>query len=353
MVRNPYLAFAWPSSLAGCIQKAMSDVPSPLVTIGLPVYNGATYLKATLDALLSQDYPRFRVVISDNCSTDATRRICLDFASLDDRVRYYRNARNLGAAGNFNRVVELAEGKYFAWANHDDLWGVNYVSRCVSALEERPEAVLAYARSAKIDGTGTQVAPLLEDLGLEGGAPVERLRRYHDLFIEIDEEGRWSTDAIEGLWIPVYGVIRAEELRATGMIGSYISSDTILLEELLMRGAFAEVEDRLFFKRDHEERSMRASVSYDKRIDWFTGQKAGVLIFPRWRLLIERLRAVGRAPLNRSSRSACYREMAGFYLRRPHEGRALVKELLVNGARATRPLIDRLHLLDDAALEKW
>jgi hypothetical protein len=126
-----------------------------------------------------------------------------------------------------------------------------------------------------------------------------------------------------------------------------------LLEELLLHGAFAEVEERLFFKRDHDERSMRASVSFDKRIDWFTGRKAGLLIFPRWRLLAERLRAVARAPLTGSARNACYREMLGFYVRRPHEGKALVKEILVNCVRLIQPLLQKLHLVDQPAPEKW
>ena len=98
---------------------------------------------------------------------------------------------------------------------------------------------------------------------------------------------------------------------------------------------------------------MRASVSYDKRLDWFTGRKAGLLIFPRWRLLTERLRAVARSTLHPSERNACYREMLVFYVRRPHEGKALVKEILVNMARLVRPLLQRLRLVDGPAPEKW
>jgi glycosyltransferase involved in cell wall biosynthesis len=331
----------------------VSESPSPVVTIGLPIYNGATYLGAALRALLAQDYPSFEIVISDNCSTDSSPEICREFMARDDRIRYFRNERNLGAAANYNRVVELARGKYFAWANHDDLWGTSFIARCVAELERRPDAVLAYARSAKIDDDGNQVAPMMGELGLEGDTPSERLRRFHDWFIVLDEEDGWSTDKVEGIWMPVHGLIRTERLRETGMIGLYIASDTILLEELLMRGAFAEVEETLFFKRDHEERSMRASVSYDDRVDWFTGHKAGLLIFPRWRLLAERVKAVRNVHLPDSAARACYREMIGFYFRRPHEGKALVKEILVNGVRVAQPVLRKLRLADRAAPEKW
>ena len=343
----------WPLPPGGCIKNVVSASPNPVVTIGLPIYNGAAYLETALRALLEQDFLSFEIVISDNCSTDSSPEICREFMARDARIRYYRNDRNLGAAANYNRVVELARGEYFVWANHDDLWSTDFITRCVTELERRPEAVLAYPRCAKIDANGKQVAAMIDALGLGGETAPERLRRFHDWFIVLDEEDGWSTDKVEALWMPVHGVMRTERLRETGMIGRYIASDTILIEELLMRGTFAEVEERLFFKRDHEERSMRASVSYDDRIDWFTGQKAGLLIFPRWRLLAERVKAVRNAPLPRSTARACHREMLSFYVRRPHEGKVLVKEILVNGVRLAQPVLRKLGLMDQPAPDKW
>ncbi len=182
--------------------------------------------------------------------------------------------------------------------------------------------------------------------------PEQRLRKFHDLFIAVDQANGWGKHYIQGLWIPIFGLIRLKHLRETGLIGAYISSDTILIQELLMHGAFAQVDELLFFKRDHEERSMRASKAYTKRIGWFTGKKAGVFIFPRWRLLAERLRAGGAATPTPSSRGACYREMIEFYFRRPHEGKALVKEVLVNGVRPVEPLLRRFRI-NEPGPEKW
>ncbi len=347
-----HAGFLWRSDRCSCINKIVPSTSWPSVSIGLPIYNGAAYLSAALEALLSQNYPNFHIVISDNCSTDSTDSICQEFLARDERVRYHRNERNLGAAANFNRVVDLAEGKYFAWASHDDLWEPNYISRCVDTLESCPQAVLAFSKSAKIDGDGAHLAGLMHGLGLDADEPEQRLREFHDLFIAVDRANGWGKHDIQGLWIPVFGLMRLKHLRETGVIGAYISSDTILIEELLMHGAFAEVEELLFFKRDHEDRSMRASKAYAKRIRWFTGQEAGVFIFPRWRLLAERLRAVKRTPLTRSARGACYREMIEFYFRRPHEGKALVKEVLVNGVRLARPLLRRFRV-DEPGPEKW
>jgi hypothetical protein len=98
---------------------------------------------------------------------------------------------------------------------------------------------------------------------------------------------------------------------------------------------------------------MRASVSYDDRMDWFTGQKARLLIFPRWRLLAERMKAVRQTSLPEIEARACYREMLGFYVRRPHEGKALVKEILVNGVRLVQPVLRKLRIVDQTAPERW
>src|SRR6266508_180906 len=95
---------------------------APLVSIGMPVFNGQRFIRQALDSLLSMDYPNFELIISDNASTDGTAEICQDYAARDRRIRFYRNAKNEGAFGNFARVLALARGNYFMWAAHDDIW---------------------------------------------------------------------------------------------------------------------------------------------------------------------------------------------------------------------------------------
>jgi glycosyltransferase involved in cell wall biosynthesis len=77
----------------------------PRVSIGLPVYNGERFLKEALDSLLAQIYTDFELIISDNASTDQIESICRTYAASDRRIRYYRNKENVGAAHNFNRVL--------------------------------------------------------------------------------------------------------------------------------------------------------------------------------------------------------------------------------------------------------
>src|SRR5438128_500699 len=102
----------------------MSDMASqgPLVSIGLPVYNGAAHLSEALDSLLAQDYERIELVISDNASTDDTPTICQKYAAIDSRIRYYRKETTSAVIPNFRRALDLSSGDYFVWAAHDDTW---------------------------------------------------------------------------------------------------------------------------------------------------------------------------------------------------------------------------------------
>ncbi|MEO1673070.1 MAG: glycosyltransferase, partial [Cyanobacteria bacterium J06631_2] len=83
---------------------------NPLVSIGMPVYNGANFIREALDSILSQTFDNFELVICDNASIDETEKICREYASKDSRIHYHRSQQNLGATWNFNRVFELASG---------------------------------------------------------------------------------------------------------------------------------------------------------------------------------------------------------------------------------------------------
>src|SRR6185369_871876 len=131
----------------------MAD-PKPLVSIGLPVYNGERYLGEALASLLSQTLADLEIVVSDNASTDATASIVHAYAERDARVKYHRNPSNVGAICNFNRTFELAAGKYFKWHACDDLCAPTYLEKCVATLEEDPSAVLCQSRTLLIDDRG-------------------------------------------------------------------------------------------------------------------------------------------------------------------------------------------------------
>ena len=117
---------------------------APLVSIGLPVYNGDDFIRKCLDSLLVQSYSNLEIIICDNASTDTTEDICRAYADRDARIKYYRNEKNLGAAPNYNKCFEVSTGQYFKWIAHDDWLSENYIEDCVDILETHDEFVMAF-----------------------------------------------------------------------------------------------------------------------------------------------------------------------------------------------------------------
>lgn len=124
--------FQSPSALA----ELSTNVEAPLVSIGMPVYNGAEYIQEALDSLLEQSFTDFELIISDNASTDTTQSICEQYAQRDSRIRYVRQDMNQGALANFHFVLSQANGSLFMWAAHDDLWAPGYLLAAIELLKD-------------------------------------------------------------------------------------------------------------------------------------------------------------------------------------------------------------------------
>ena len=142
---------------AGTLRRSQDNVPYrvrydvPKVSIGLPVYNGERFLARAIDSHLAQTFTDFELVITDNCSTDATEQIGREYAEKDPRVRYLRNEENLGAVGNFQRAFEETSGPYFRWAAHDDFLEPEYLERTVGVLDREPAAAIVFTGMTIMD----------------------------------------------------------------------------------------------------------------------------------------------------------------------------------------------------------
>ncbi|MGC8706738.1 MAG: glycosyltransferase family 2 protein, partial [Desulfurella sp.] len=83
----------------------------PKVTIAIPAYNQAKYIKQAIDSALNQDYPNLEVIVSDDASLDDTRQIVKEYN--DKRLKYYRNEKNIGRVANHRKLLyEYATGEY-------------------------------------------------------------------------------------------------------------------------------------------------------------------------------------------------------------------------------------------------
>src|SRR4051812_14204979 len=150
---------------------------APRVSIGVPVYNGERFIRATVDSILAQTYTDFELIICDNCSTDGTQAICREYAARDPRVRYFRNERNLGPAPNYNRCFALSRGELFKWNAADDVLAPDFLKCCIELLDSDPSIVSVYSRTLLIDENGAILHPYDWDLELDHPSPVVRFAR--------------------------------------------------------------------------------------------------------------------------------------------------------------------------------
>jgi glycosyltransferase involved in cell wall biosynthesis len=300
----------------------------PRLSIGLPVYNGENYLAESITALLGQSYENFELIISDNASTDSTADICRRFEKQDSRIRYIRQQRNIGLSPNHNFVLQQSRGEFFKWAAADDLYGRDLLLRCVEALDELPDVVLAHSYMAAIDGDGN-VTQSYEYPALATDSPhaPERFRSIvfgsSGLFERKSDGGR-SFVRIDNRGIlracDEYGVIRTDVMRQVAPLGSFHHSDRIVVCELALHGRFHITPDWLYFRRDHPDRVYNANTKVRARCENLDPIRKNRLRHPTARLLGEYMwgyyGAIRRAPLSTADRRECYRDMAQWMLDR-------------------------------------
>ena len=293
---------------------------TPRLSIGLPVYNGERYLAEALEALLGQTFEDFELIVSDNASTDDTARICCSYQKQDRRIRYFRQPKNIGLAPNHNFVLGQARGELYKSAHHDDLCARDLLQRCVDALDEHPEAILANTWSAAVD-SATVVTHLIDY------TTSTSLPRASDRFESMLFDG-WGDD--------YGGVVRISTLRSVAPLNSYHFADRIFTTELGLHGPFCILPDRLQFRRVHAEQAGRVS-SVRARCTVLDPRRGDRLRHPAIRLYSEYVagyvRAIRQAPLSASERTSCYRVLVRWtasrltpFLGRTLSGRGLVAE---------------------------
>lgn len=208
--------------------------PSPLISIGMPVFNGEAYIGAALASLLAQTLGDFELIVSDNASTDGTRDVVESYRSLDSRIRYEQQPVNVGANLNYSRVASLADGNLFKWMSASDWCAPTFLERCWLELQEHADAVLAVPRTRLFKGTPEESQEYDGDIEVLDTTPSSRLRTIMTKMA--------LNNAMNGL-------IRMSALRKTRLVEPYRGSDVVLMGHLAMLGKFRLVEERLYFRR--------------------------------------------------------------------------------------------------------
>lgn len=125
-----------------------------LVSILIPCYNAVSYLGTTIQSVIEQSYLDWELIIVDDCSTDGSYEVALQWEQKDTRIKTYRNQQNLGMVGNWNAGIKLCHSPFFVKLDADDIWYKTMLETAMKVLQENPEVGLVFSRFENIDEKG-------------------------------------------------------------------------------------------------------------------------------------------------------------------------------------------------------
>lgn len=200
-----------------------------LVTIAMPLYNGATTLERSLALIRGQTYENLEILLCDDASTDATPDICAAAAKEDDRIQFIRHPRNLGMTANFNFALTIKRGEFFMWAGQDDEKLPEFVASTAAALQRTPKASLACTWTVLVTPQGERVHHPYSP-AISSDALAERLQAF----------------VADTQCVAIYGLFRSSVLDRIGPMPPWLDTDRHYLFMTAIRGPFEVVPEPLF-----------------------------------------------------------------------------------------------------------
>lgn len=145
------------------------------VNILMATYNGRRYVAKQIESILNQTYKDFRLIISDDCSTDSTLKILEEYEKKDKRIEVYCQGENLGIVENFEFLIGKVRSEFFMFADQDDVWEIDKIEKSLNKIESE-NLDLVYTDLEVVDSKLNQIAPSLWKLkGFD-----YKIKKYND-----------------------------------------------------------------------------------------------------------------------------------------------------------------------------
>ena len=209
----------------------------PIVSIGMPVYNGEKFIDDALDSLLEQTFTNFELILSDNASTDATESICRNYAKRDSRIKYFRQEKNIGALRNFQFVLDEAVGEYFMWAACDDKWHGSWIASLHKKIIKTENSAV-FGKLIQIDEFSAPIQhPATKNLFNFSGNILNRKIKF---FLEFEGKGKANL---------FYSLFRRENLAGVNLLK--YEQDYYALFDFLNQIQFLSIDNVFLYKRIH------------------------------------------------------------------------------------------------------
>jgi glycosyltransferase involved in cell wall biosynthesis len=228
----------------------LTPEPPPKVTVAIPVYNGANYLRDAISSCLGQSYPNLEVIVVNDGSDDhgETEAIAMQFTP----SIIYLKKKNGGVASALNLALEVGSGEYFCWLSHDDIYLPKKVEKQIDyIINGVDDPCVVYCRHQSIDANGRH----LED------PPVPPIFDPHTASIQL----------ILGQWLHCCTILAPTKL--FHQVGGFredlpTTQDYDILVKMGLNVPFFEIPEVLLFARQHSEQGSR-TLSHRREIETF------------------------------------------------------------------------------------
>lgn len=206
---------------------------NPLVTVGIPVRNGANGIREALDSILKQTYQNIEIVISENNSIDDTYNICLEYQKISGNIiKIYKQEDSLTAIENFRFTLDKAKGDFFMWVSHDDTREESYIEMLLKPfLENSGNFILTFG-----------------DLYITDGSKIRHKEfNFENTDLSILQKFK-KTSELQGYHM--YGLWKTNELKKIPFINNPYYPDMPILMCASCLGEFKYVKNANFFYRE-------------------------------------------------------------------------------------------------------
>lgn len=244
---------------------------TPIVSIGLPIYNGEKLMRKAIQSILSQTFTDFEIIISNNASTDLTEQICKEYEKNDYRIRYFHQKQYVNWVVNWDFVLEKAKGEYFVWIAADDSWEPTFLEKNIEVLNSNKNIVGSIS-DVKLFG---KMTPNLKKMVLNDSGIQEKFQYVIPMKGEYDVKVK---SLLKFGWaVNLCSVFRTEILRRSMFRDRpFASADFTIILNVLKYGDLEVIDEFL------ANRSTEGWTSTESFIDLLKKEDVGLLgiMFP-------------------------------------------------------------------------
>jgi glycosyltransferase involved in cell wall biosynthesis len=116
---------------------------NPLISIVTSCYNNVSFIAQTIESVLAQTYQNWEMIIVDDCSTDGSYAIAMEYASRDSRIKVYRTEHQSGSPVEPRNIgIQKATGRYIAFLDSDDVWLPNKLENQLKLFDNKDTAIV-------------------------------------------------------------------------------------------------------------------------------------------------------------------------------------------------------------------